>query len=249
MRLAICGDWHGDLDWAEVCCQQANELGIEYVLQVGDFGMVFDRYKVPDLEKIAAQYNVHIAFLPGNHEDHDELELYYDTVDEIGPCNGKLLTPHVEYLGRVNRFELGGIHITTIGGAVSVDQDHRSPHISWWPQEVTTDDDVTLASALGESELLLSHDAPINSHLEAILDDWDVDGSFWPERLTIASRANRERISATVAAVRPKLVVHGHYHFAYECDMGSYHVVGLNRNNNNRGSIRFIETESFIRHE
>ncbi len=52
---------------------------------------------------------------------------------------------------------------------------------------------------------MISHDAPLGLALR---------GASWvPERLQIASQQNQFGLSSVIEATRPKLVVHGHWHY------------------------------------
>lgn len=90
-----------------------------------------------------------------------------------------------------------------LGGAFSIDWRLRTPGRSWWPEEVTTEADVEL---LGDAplEVLLCHDAPAGFPANH------------PIRVDVADEARshevRVLLARAVAATRPRLVIHGHWH-------------------------------------
>lgn len=241
MFVMICGDWHGDLPWADLCLRTARENGIDTILQLGDNGFVWRTDRTDGLEVVAREHGVHVAFLPGNHEGWEILDQCEkgrpDGAEyEQGPLGGYLLQQHVEYLGRVHRFELGGRTFLSVGGAVSVDKAMRSPYISWWPQEETTDLDVLRAIKDGPVEVLLTHDAPANETLEAALSG---NGWYLAAKLESESLANRTRIRDIYNAVTPKLAFHGHFHHAYV----HHNIIGLHCDGDRRNAV-VLDTET-----
>ncbi len=220
-RIALAGDWHGVESVAINAIWQARDAGCDLLCQLGDFGFIFrkdtTRYLVPTLEKA----KVDLIWLGGNHENWEEL----DKLEKSAP-RGKFgfeVAPRIEYLGRSNAFEIDGVTFATLSGAISVDQDSRTPFISWWPREETTIEDV---EALPEATVLLMHDAPHTPELEEWLRSWD---GVFPQRLEHASYVHRTLMSMAVDRVKPKLVCHGHYHKSIRATYNEIvPVIGLN---------------------
>jgi hypothetical protein len=101
----------------------------------------------------------------------------------------------------------------TVGGAVSIDKDHRlqtegnRPRSLWWPQEQLTEDELQFAMAKAAKkpvDFLFTHDCPTNAPFGARLKD-DPD-----------SHAHRQKMDRLGKVVQPKLWFHGHMHTRYD---------------------------------
>jgi hypothetical protein len=186
-----------------VLAQKANRLGINTILQLGDFGIWHDaRSYLDTLEKIAKRAELTIYFIGGNHEDYDEIARWKFGPDRDGFVS---MLPHVRWIPRGHRWTWTGIRFGALGGAFSVDWHYRTPGIDWWPgvEEVRHED----VERLGDAWLdeLVTHDAPEGA--QPALGHWD----FMPgdeERARVSQRRLREAVNAT----HPKLVLHGHWH-------------------------------------
>ena len=80
-----------------------------------------------------------LAFVCGNHENYDALERY--PVDDWHGGKVHRIRPHVLHLTRGQIFELEGCRFFTMGGTKSHDTNHRINHISWWRQELPSDEE------------------------------------------------------------------------------------------------------------
>lgn len=84
-----------------------------------------------------------VAFVDGNHENFDALATY--RVEEWHSGKIQCIRPHVLHLMRGQVYELEGYRFFTLGGAMSHDTDHRINHISWWQQELPSDEEYSEA--------------------------------------------------------------------------------------------------------
>lgn len=84
-----------------------------------------------------------LAFVCGNHENYDALERY--PVAEWHGGKVHRVRPHVLHLMRGQVFELESYRFFTMGGAKSHDTNHRIDHISWWRQELPSDEEYSEA--------------------------------------------------------------------------------------------------------
>jgi hypothetical protein len=133
IKFYVLGDTHGREEAIAVAVRHAKMEGCQQIVQVGDFGYW---PHVPDggeflayVEKVCAENDVMFWWLDGNHENHDRLEVL---VDEHGRDKPIELSPHVHYLPRSCRWKWEGVTFMALGGAYSIDQQWRTPHISWW---------------------------------------------------------------------------------------------------------------------
>jgi len=179
-------------------------------------------------------FGLPLWFLDGNHEDHDALDaLPFD------PATGRRpVTDRIDHLPRGYRwqFQPGGTRWAAVGGAPSVDRDHRVPTVSWFEQEQLTDQAADQVIAAGAIDVLLCHDAPwgiepLRTLYEQHLLPWERRPS-WPVSALIDSDAHQQRIRRLVDHTHPALLVHGHHHRSLSAliatnDGSLCHVIGL----------------------
>ena len=230
----LVGDVHGFIPDLEFVLGAARDRGHPVVIQLGDLG--FDPLHNPALVHAAAtardRYGVDLWFLDGNHEHHELLRVRAGVgrpLDDSARPPVEL-TPGFVYLTRGSRLEIAGRSALALGGAISLDRRSRAPGVTWFPEEAQSADDLAAAITGGPAEILLAHDAPAG---------WVVPGTespprrpFWREELPVAER-HRHRFALVLEVARPALVVHGHYHRAYDLEVttahGSLRAVGLDR--------------------
>jgi hypothetical protein len=212
--FGLIGDTHGNLGFTIGMLDAFRECDVNLVVILGDFGFLWR----PDLEgtKNLDQLDAHLEqngqtllFVDGNHEDHAALALYPIADDGI-----RWLTPAIGHLPRGYRSMLAdGSVIAALGGANSIDVEHRVINESWWTEEGITDDDLV---ALGSDrvDVLLAHDAP---KFVPALDDlifgnrkrFSQFGVFYAEM-------GRRKFHQGFMQVKPAIQFSGHYHFAVD---------------------------------
>lgn len=220
-RVAIVGDWHGNMNWVQTVLPRIRrQTPVRTLLHLGDFGVWPGRDGIDMLS--ACDYWAKKAGIErilvtiGNHDDHAQLDARW-----MGTPGEMLqLSDRVFVLPRPFGFRLGGRTFLSLGGAVSIDREHRTEGTDWWPGEAITDQQVAAAIGIGHVEIMLAHET-INGGTaasEAILQrnpGWGLDAladSSW-------SRAQATRVWE---AVKPDLFFHGHMHVIDErtCDTG-----------------------------
>lgn len=217
-QLLIAGDWHGDPNHAGRILQIARSRGIKTIFQVGDFGYFPEGSHgyVEKLNSILHKWGMRVVFLDGNHEDHSALEA-------LEPKTGRsregfwIAKSNIHYAPRGLRWRWGDCVFLAIGGAHSIDKKWRleqeqsarqvGKHVRyWWPHELITDEDVQRALTCDDPDLddvhiVLSHDMPLGGE----------DGfNLWKNDPEDAD--NRRRIKQILMALKPDLLIHGHYH-------------------------------------
>jgi hypothetical protein len=153
-RVFVTGDVHGDIDIAKIDYLQ-EVLGTalkadpadKLLLICGDFGVIFDT-KPNDWERrmkdyyrrLYEEYGVLTATCFGNHENYDRIAA---EVPMRAWCGGTVLALGEHgpfYLPDGQRYEIaaggGRFSLLSLGGAASHDYFYRTPHVSWWPQEI-----------------------------------------------------------------------------------------------------------------
>lgn len=226
-RIAIAGDWHGNIPVALAQITRAQEAGADVLVHCGDFGYwkpgpSTDRY-LSRIERLLASFELALAWVDGNHEAHDRL-----LNQPIDPDTGlRSVTSHVWHLPRGFRWRFGEHTWMALGGAHSVDRNWRVEGRDWWPQEFLSDAEIAYASRPGPVDVMVCHDAPDTVDIPAIRGH-----SSWPQGDLARSAAHRKLIGDVVRSIRPSVLWHGHYHDRYADDMKlddatSVHVEGL----------------------
>ena len=144
--IYVTGDTHGNFRrfQPEYFPEQAGMTKNDMVIIAGDFGGVWfgdsrDDETLDWLERLPFT----LAFVCGNHENYDALERY--PVAEWHGSKVHRVRPHVLHLMRGQVFELESYRFFTMGGAKSHDTNHRINHISWWRQELPSDEEYSEA--------------------------------------------------------------------------------------------------------
>ena len=144
--IYVTGDCHGNFRrfQLEYFPEQAGMTKNDVVIIAGDFGGVWfgdsrDDETLDWLERLPFT----LAFVCGNHENYDALERY--PVAEWHGGKVHRVCPHVLHLMRGQVYELEGYRFFTMGGAKSHDTAHRINHISWWRQELPSDEEYSEA--------------------------------------------------------------------------------------------------------
>ena len=226
MNILTLGDTHADFqnlkNWVTYCSLN----GIHVIVQVGDFGR-FPRLPeyasfVPDISKYAAEKNVCIYFVHGNHDDLHSL------FQENGRYNGDTLAyidSNVVWCPTGVPFMIGGLNCTAIGGAYSIDQHSRIEGVDWFPEEMLNYSDGLKCTSLENIDVVFSHDCPAEV-------DLDID-------LMSGTDSNRYQLQYIVDHLQPKILFHGHYHMSHDSRMNATRVIGLNCNGRPRQAAIF----------
>ena len=173
MTIHITGDTHGTIsirrfttrNWPTGKTLTKND----YVIILGDFGLVFDSPEESPEEKYWLDWLDSrpwtTLFIDGNHENFDRL---FSDEFEVRPWHGgqaRFVRPSVIHLIRGEIYDIDGISFLAFGGAHSIDKHTRVPHESWWEQEVPNFTErgnciINLENAGNQVDVVLTHDAP-----------------------------------------------------------------------------------------
>lgn len=200
-KILIAGDWHGNHPWAKAIIDVANAEDIEKIIQVGDFGVwpgSEGKEYLDILSRALVKRNIKLYFVPGNHEDYNQIDEWKATLPENKDGHIEV-RPNLFYAGKVNAWTWEGKRFASVGGAVSIDKYARKENVSWWSQESLTALEETRAKDLGRVDYLFSHDSPNTLPFTFLKSD-------------MQSEAHRYTMTKIGLAIRPKLWFHGHYH-------------------------------------
>jgi hypothetical protein len=222
MRLALCGDPHGDRGYIQKVFQFAAAQDCEKVIALGDLAWMWPTGRNPRYPKVDRTFRATVrdriqntgipfVFLPGNHDNYDELP----DDENAEPVE---LEPGITYLPRGCRWEWAGQRFAAIGGAYSIDKQGRleahaywNQPLTWWAQEIPAPFVYERVIAGGPLDVLLTHEAP-GGYYEP-LGHHRNDEHLYREAAFV-----RSQLRDVVAACRPKILVHGHHHVRYSHD-------------------------------
>lgn len=221
-RILVCGDIHGDLCNIAMIFNLASRRNCDRIHCVGDFGFfpAFNETYLKTCSELVRKHSIQLSFTDGNHEDHFHLNSLPETEE-------RYVYEGVEWFWRGKVFE----DILSIGGAHSIDKNHRTLGLDWFPSELISMKDFYVCSSK-EAKIVFSHDCPIEVNLVLGNDD--------PETIS-----NRKMLSSIVNCVKPKLLIHGHYHRFYDTiiqmDYGVCRMIGLDCNENFKDQCLILE--------
>lgn len=208
VTVGVAGDWHGNIRWAVHALASFREVGVSEIWHLGDFGLWPGGHEYLDeVENACARLGSTILVTPGNHEDYGQLPSEQD--------EAKRVRDHIVFLPRGHRFEVNGWTVMSFGGAPSIDFESRVRGVSWWPDELPTDEQVDAAIAVGPCDILLAHDSSDAPHVTDPVDRIiGSNAAGWSEQGLAYARVGRERLTRLRAGVTPLMALHGHYHVA-----------------------------------
>jgi len=127
-RILLLGDIHGNWNVIKSHCKKF-EIKNTYIIQVGDFGIGFDKpsneeNKLGELNKFLRINNNELLAIRGNHDDPK-------------PFRDNLKLSNIEFLPDYTVRNLCGKNFLFVGGAISVDRSYRIKRgEGWWEDEV-----------------------------------------------------------------------------------------------------------------
>lgn len=207
--IYVVGDTHGELEIGKLSGENLSSKGVcpgegDYVIIAGDFGFVWDS-QASSLEehwlKWLDERPFTTLFVDGNHENFDRLNSY--PVERWHGGDVHRISENVLHLMRGNVFEIGGKTLFVLGGATSLDRAWRTEGVSWWSQEMPSEDELAHAVAVLEE-----HDNKVDyvvTHCAPSLVQARLSIGYERDKLTEFLEYLRETISFTTWCF-------GHYH-------------------------------------
>jgi len=171
MKILITGDTHGEygrlLEINKLMDSFVDEK--KYMIVVGDFGYLFnDDAKEKDILDEIEKQNYSFIVIPGNHENYNAFQKY-KIVDFHG-AKAHQIRKNIFYICRGEIFELSDKSFFCMGGGNSVDKYMRRKDISYWEEEMPTDEEYKYAADKldlyrkdgNKIDYILSHTAPLS---------------------------------------------------------------------------------------
>ena len=249
MIVGILGDTHGQQRWTGFALWTYAQHGIDTVYQVGDFGFGKSNSGKSDpfskfVNDKANTLGIRLVVIPGNHED-------YDVIDSVPVSDDgwQHYMSNIDIAPRGHRWTQEGVSFVALGGAPSVDRmwrlSQQRPKLKlWWHQEAITEEDVERTVAGGHADVMLAHDAPFVQQIQKVIGS---NPHGFPRKDIEYAYEGRKLIDRAFAGVKPKVFVHGHYHFNVDETVnwpdGESRVFGLNRDGQ-AGAIGFLDLET-----
>ena len=221
-KIYLTGDLHGYLGMKKLInfakTEGKNLTKEDYLIILGDFGLIFnapvqspdEAYNLEWLDKKAPWTTL---FLDGNHENFDRLDNYviYPLQTFHGGQVSKI-NNSVYHLLRGESYSINDILFLVIGGAGSIDKARRTRHISWWPQEEISHEQIKNVLKFYRNvsfDYILTHSAPTS-----YVDDLYLKNLLYPgPRYSDRSEKRLEKVKKNIGY---KKWFCGHYHCEYD---------------------------------
>jgi predicted phosphodiesterase len=208
-KIVVIGDVHGKYRYMErILFDAVHFHNVDYAVQVGDMGYAWPRepsYKLGrhrwDDSQRERILSVKKYWIDGNHENHDQLQ-----ADSGTSMEGWEYWPR----GEVRRLGSCGTFLA-IGGATSIDQDHRMEYEArtkekiWWPQESITTADIDKAMHAVDMT-----DEPIRG----VFSHEYPEGFGYPyiQKVFPCGQKDKDKLALVLHHAQPELWFFGHYH-------------------------------------
>ncbi len=166
--IFITGDVHAGIDIQKLNSrnfpQNKNLSKSDYVIVTGDAGFIWDgsqeeKYWLKWLQK----KNFTTLFVDGNHENFDSLNSF-----PIENWNGgkiHRINDSVIHLMRGQVYTISNLKLFVFGGAMSSDKEFRKEHISWWKEEMPSEEEyqeglINLEKHKFKVDIVITHTCP-----------------------------------------------------------------------------------------
>lgn len=210
-RVTVAGDWHGNYKYTVKAMNWIrNEHRTNVVVHVGDFG-VWPHSDgslgfISGVETLAAERNMVILFVDGNHENFDWLLRQPISDDGV-----RRLTDHVWHLPRGFRWRWQDKIWLACGGAYSIDKMWRRKSVDWFPEEEINGSDWYECWDNGQADVMVTHDCPYGVPIPL-----EGNGISLPPSIQSESDSHRLKLREITDDVQPMTLFHGHYHVRYD---------------------------------
>lgn len=163
--LFITGDTHGNqYKWVEQIEPILSPA--DFILVCGDFGVGFwnGRYWSEEtFYDFLSEQKYTVLFIDGNHENFGKLHSYLTETW----CGGLVhkIRPNVLHLMRGEVFNIEGRSFFVMGGGYSIDKYRRTERVSWWHQEMPSEEEYNnaledLRKVDFKVDYIITHTAP-----------------------------------------------------------------------------------------
>lgn len=225
-KIGLIGDSHGNWEDLIIASNKLNSLGVDLIIQVGDFGWWLET--MPNFPKLPYP----IYFIDGNHEHFNDLFIKVSR-DKTGITK---IQENLFYIHRGSTIKIGNLNFAFMGGGISIDRGYRKEGIDWFPEEFPSYREYNRLFTYDKKvDCFITHDAP-----DLIIAN--IFKNLIPDSL---SKNNRDILNLLYLQFNPKFWFHGHYHKYYEKILNNTFFNGLGCA---PSSIIFHLKNNFIEH-
>lgn len=141
----------------------------DIVIVAGDFGIgMFDGRYFPEemFYDWIAEQSYTVLIVDGNHENFNKLLAYPSEIWNGG--NVHKIRDNMLHLCRGEIYKLGDITLFTFGGGYSLDKGRRTENLSWWSQEMPSNDEYDnavkkLKTSSHHVDYIITHTSPLET--------------------------------------------------------------------------------------
>lgn len=176
--IYVTGDIHGGVDINKLSNKNLKKSDItltnkDYVIILGDFGLPFLDEDVTEKDgeyhywiKWLSEKPYTILWIDGNHDNFNYWDKQKVTEWHGGQVQIHPDAPNVIHLMRGEIYDIDGKKFFAFGGAASHDKELRTLNVSWWEQEIASDEDIKNAIRNLENndfkvDYVLTHTPPL----------------------------------------------------------------------------------------
>ena len=184
MSILVTGDTHGTIDMDSTRRffeeNEGKYTKKDYLIICGDvcacgFSLSLEKLTQEALSALP----VTVLWVDGNHENF--MRLYDLPVEEWHGGKVHFVREDIIHLMRGQIFEIEGRTFFTFGGAYSIDKYRRTKYVSWFPEELPSDEEYeegwkNLEKAGFKVDYILTHDGPYDVVATMGYDDADEPG-------------------------------------------------------------------------
>lgn len=157
MTIYVTGDIHGDIASREFLLRKYLTKD-DILLVLGDFGYSWNEDAIKEWNSKKFKFTTISLF--GNHENFSIIK----ELPRVKKYDSNLisLNKNTFYVENGEMLNIKGIKFFCFGGALSIDKELRIPFVSWWPEEIPSNEEydhalITLASNDFKFDYLLTH--------------------------------------------------------------------------------------------
>lgn len=158
--IYITGDIHGEYDIHKLNSKSMKEKNLsltenDFLIVTGDFGLPFTPKSIELYDRRKGNYYFWIKWLKqkpytilyvdGNHDNQDWLSSLPTTEMFGGLVHINPHASNVIHLMRGQIYTIEGNTFFTMGGATTVDMIGRKKRVSWWPEEIPSNEELSFA--------------------------------------------------------------------------------------------------------
>lgn len=192
MAVYITGDTHRDVDFGKIkkFKKEHPELDKDdYLIIAGDFGAVWNENTLENDLKPYEELGLKVLFVDGNHEN---FPLIYSFPCEIWN-GGKIhkIRDNIFHLMRGQIFTIEGKSFFTFGGATSIDKCFRREGVSWWSEEIPSEDEFeeakeNLGKAGWKVDYIITHSCDVKASQIVLYDGYHAHNRVYPENYMLS---------------------------------------------------------------